>query len=58
MEANLIFEMNSVLNDKQNAEIQQILQNECHNFSVIYCVKMPIKVNQIHAVSFIYMCFL
>ena len=52
MEANIIFEINSVLDDKQNAEIRQTLQNECHNFSVIYCMKMLIKVNQILTVFF------
>ena len=36
MEANIILEINSVLDDKQNAEIQWILQNGCHIFSVIY----------------------
>ena len=53
MAANIIFEINSVLHDKQNAEIRQIFQNECHIFSVIYCMKMLIKVNQIYTVSFI-----
>ena len=50
MEASIIFEINSVLDDKPNAEIQ-ILQNGCHIFSVIYCMKMLIKVNEIHTVS-------
>ena len=52
MEANIIFEINSVLDDKQNAEIRSILQNGCHTFSVIYCAKMLVKVNQIHTASF------
>ena len=52
MEANGIIKINSVSDNKQNAEIRQILQNGSHNFSVIYCMKMLIKVNQIHAVSF------
>ena len=45
-------EINSVLDDKQNAEIRQILQNGCHIFSVTYCIKILIKVNQIYTVSF------
>ena len=52
MEANIIIEMNSVLDDKQNTKIRQILQNGCLIFSVIYCIKMLIKVNQGHTVSF------
>ena len=51
MEAKIIVEINSVLDDKQNAEIQ-ILQNECHIFSVMHCMTMLIKENQIHTVSF------
>ena len=39
-----------VLDDKQNAEIQ-ILRIGCHIFSVIFCMKMLIKVNQIRAGS-------
>ena len=44
------------VNDKQNAEIRQILQNVSHNFSVIYCVKMLIKVNQFIQYFFVYIC--
>ena len=51
MEANIIIEINSVLDDKQNAEIRQILQNGCHNFNVIHCMNMFMKVNQIYTVS-------
>ena len=59
MEANIIIEINSGLDNKQNAEIRQILQNVFHNFSIIYCMKMLIKVNEIHAVSFdIHLLFL
>ena len=47
-----MIEINSVLDDKQNAEILQISQNGCHISSVIYYMKMLIKVNQIHRVSF------
>ena len=49
MEASIITKINSVLDDKQNAEISQ---NGCHNFGVTYCTKMLIKVHQIHVVSF------
>ena len=52
MEANIIVEINSDLDDKQNAEIKQILQNVYHNFNAIHCMKMLIKVNQIHGLSF------
>ena len=52
MEANSIIEINSALDDKQNAEIRWILQNRCHIFNVIYFIKMLIKVNQIHTISF------
>ena len=52
MEANTFIEINLVLDDKQNAEIQQILQNGCHICRVIYCTKMLIKVNQIYVESF------
>ena len=52
MEANIITEINSVLNDKQNVEIRQIQWNGSHIFSAIYRMKMLIKVNQIHTVSF------
>ena len=41
-----------VVDEKQNAEIRYILQNKYHNVSVIYCMKMLIKVNQIDTVSF------
>ena len=51
MEANIIIETNSDLDDKQNAEIRQILQNGCRIFNVMYCIKMLIKVNQINTVS-------
>ena len=51
MEANIVIEINSALDDKQNAEVRQIFQNGCHVFSVIYCMKMLIKVNQIRTVS-------
>ena len=51
MKANIIIEINSALNDKQNAEIRLILQNECHIFNVLSCIKMLIKVNQIYTVS-------
>ena len=51
MEANIIIEINSVLDDKQNPKIGQILQNGCHIFSVIYYTKVSIKVNQIRTVS-------
>ena len=44
--------INSALDDKPNADIRQILQNGCHIFNVIYCIKMLIKVNQIYTVSF------
>ena len=46
METNTIIEINSVLNDKQNAEIRQTLQNGCHIFRIIYCMKMLIKLIQ------------
>ena len=49
MEVNIIIEINSALDDKHNAEIRFILQNGCHIFSAIYCMKMWIKLNQIHA---------
>ena len=52
MDANIIIEINSVLDDKQNAVIRQILQNGCQIFSVIHCMKMSIKGNQTHTVSF------
>ena len=51
METNIIVETNSVLDGMQNVEIRRILQNGGHIFSVIYCTKMLIKVNQLHAVS-------
>ena len=51
MEANIIFEINSVLDDKQNAEIRQTLHKWVPNLSVIYCMKILIKVNEIHTVS-------
>ena len=40
-----MIEINLVLDDEQPAEIRQILQTGCHSFSVIYCMKMLIKVN-------------
>ena len=43
MEANIIIEINSDLDDKQNG---------CRIFSEIYFMKMLIKVNQIRTVSF------
>ena len=52
MEANIVIEINLVLDGKQNAEIRLILQNGCHTFSVIYSIKMLIKLNQIHTGSF------
>ena len=51
MEANIVIETNLVLDDKQNAEIQSILRNGYHIFSVIYCTKMLIKLHQIHTGS-------
>ena len=48
-----IIEINLVLDDEQNADIRQMLQNRCHTFSVSYCMKMVIKVNQIHSVSYV-----
>ena len=40
MDANIIFEINSVLDHQQNAEIRYILQNGCNIFRVMYCTKM------------------
>ena len=51
MQAKIICEIKLVLNDKQNAEIRQILQNGRYICSVIYCMKMLIKAHQIHTVS-------
>ena len=34
MTAKIIVEINSVMDDKQNAELRQILQNGCHIFRV------------------------
>ena len=54
MEEYVIIEINLILDDKQNAKAQQILQNGCRIFNVIHCMelmKMLIKVHQIYTVS-------
>ena len=51
MKERIIIEINSVLDDKQNAEIRQFLEIGCHIFSVIYGMKFLIKVNQNYRVS-------
>ena len=58
MEASIIIEKNSVFNNKQNAEIRQILQNVCHNFNVIYSMKMLIKKKKFIQYLLIYTYFL
>ena len=50
MEAIIVIEISSVFDHKQNPEIRQILPNGRHMFSVIYCMKILIKVNQIDTV--------
>ena len=53
MEANIIIEINSVLDDKQNVEIRQILKKWVSYFqcNLFYERVNQSSLNQIHAVS-------
>ena len=57
MEATIVIEINSGLDDKQKRYniakycLIKILPTGCHIIIVVYCMKMLIKVNQIHTGS-------